>query len=112
MKRTYSKSASKDAWLRDQRRAANALVTFCEAHHCAGADYGQVVLCRNALNIGDISAAVSAYESVALGGNGCFNDWIPKGSDKNAVEYASSIFQALVERWSRLMRLSVVAHDA
>ena len=113
MKRGYTKPASPDTWLRLQLHAANALVRFCDEHQYGGPSLERVRSCRNALEVSDIAAAVSAYRMVPLGGNGCFNDWQPSQlTDNDAFEYALAIFQALVERWSRLMSLSVAVYDA
>ena len=102
-------TSAPDTWLTEQRRAANALVRFCEQHQYTGPHHNKVLLCRDSLNAGNILAAVTAYKNVPLGGNGCFNDWWPRSSDAGSFEYELATFQALVERWSRLMSLSVSA---
>ena len=106
-------TAAPDAWLRLQLEATQALVTFCEQHKVRDPGWEAVLACNAALKAKDIKAAVEEFRMVPLGGNGCFNDWqlgvvIPN----ETPDYALAMFQALVERWSRLMSLSVEAYGA
>jgi len=60
------------------------------------------------LESGETSSAVKSYKEVPLGGNGCFNDWIPPVVyEHETKEYVWAIFEALVSQWSILMRLSL-----
>ena len=99
--------AQLDTLLEKQRHAADALVRFCDLHGVRDPGIEHVRACREALQAGDIVAAVSSYKLVPLGGNGCFNDWQP--GDIPDHEHVLATFRALVERWSRVMHLSVDA---
>lgn len=87
----------------EQRLSATALVKFCDLHGVDEPGIASLRLCCRALETGDVSAAVTAFQQVPLGGNGCFNDWQP--SDVANFDYELGTFRALVERWARLMRL-------
>jgi hypothetical protein len=64
------------------------------------------------LECGDLGAALEAYKKIPLGGMGCFNDWLPPAvfSHEN-LEYAQTVFDALVTQWSLLMRLLLADRD-
>ena len=84
--------------------AASALVRFCNTHQIAEPGIELVRACHEALEAGDVQGALAAFEKVPQGGNGCFNDWQPTDSPDFAYDLA--VFQALVERWARLMRVT------
>ncbi|MFC1757480.1 hypothetical protein ACFL2H_01765 [Planctomycetota bacterium] len=95
-----------DTYIREQLRATKSRVKFCEQHERP--NVGGVRNCMEALERGDMRAAVDAYNSVPLGGNGCFNDWFPPVVyDHEDGDYVWAVSDALTERWSRLMQLSV-----
>ncbi|TAK93999.1 MAG: hypothetical protein EPO07_17375 [Verrucomicrobia bacterium] len=90
-----------------QAQSTKALIAFCEKHDQGGPRVDSLRECLKALEARDIREAIKHYRAVPLGGMGCFNDWWPKaGCEHETDEYACAVFDALVERWSRLMRLS------
>lgn len=90
-----------------QAQTTKALVVFCEKREYGGPRLDALRECLRALEARDIGEALKHYHAVSLGGMGCFNDWWPKaGCEHETDEYACAVFDALVERWSRLMKLS------
>jgi hypothetical protein len=91
-----------------QAESTKALIKFCEGHdHVGGPHVESLRQCLKALEGRDIREAVKHFRNIPLGGMGCFNDWWPRaGCEHETDEYACAVFDALVERWSRLMRLS------
>ena len=72
------------------------------------ANINAVRSCLVALEREDIRAAIDQFQRIALGGMGCFNDWFPPVIfEHETPEYTSAVFDALVTRWSFLMRLSL-----
>jgi hypothetical protein len=104
-----------DVSQRDLVGSTRALLMFCRSHdRASGLD--NIENCLKALEQDDFNSAYQWYKRVPLGGMGCFNDWFPPpmlpGEDG---EYVSTVFDALCERWSRLMKmaageLEVVTH--
>ena len=93
-----------------QLRATRALLKFCEEHDYSEVGLAPVRECLAALQRKDIEQAVASYRLVPLGGNGCFNDWFPPVVFPHEDgDYSWAVFDALVERWSRLMSLSTNA---
>ena len=107
------KESPPTAWLESQLSATNALVKFCEEHKYKDERMVYLKACQKALESEAINMAVEEYKKIPLGGNGCFNDWWPESVFEHETEqYVEAVFQALVERWSRLMHLSVEALNA
>ena len=107
------KKSSPTTWLEAQLSATNALVKFCEEHKYKDERMVNLVACQKALESKAINKAVEEYKKIPLGGNGCFNDWWPDSVYEYETEqYVEAVFQALVERWSRLMHLSAEALNA
>ncbi|MCU7845076.1 MAG: hypothetical protein KZQ93_14700 [Candidatus Thiodiazotropha sp. (ex Monitilora ramsayi)] len=105
MHKKYMKHSSSTAWLDSQLRATNALVKFCEEHDYKDERMSHLKACLKALETKAINKAVEEYRKIPLGGNGCFNDWWPDSVyEHETEEYVEAVFQALIERWSRLMK--------
>lgn len=110
MRKKYQQQSSPTAWLDFQLTATNALVKFCEEHSYEDERMTYLIACKKALKSKAINKAVEEYKKIPLGGNGCFNDWWPDSVyEHETEEYVKAVFQALIERWSRLMHLSVEA---
>lgn len=91
-----------------QKSATEALLKFCKEHSYDVDSLEPIRLCLEALKKSDVESAVNYYQKVPLGGYGCFNDWLPPVVYENETEsYVSAVFEALVTRWSILMRLSL-----
>jgi hypothetical protein len=113
MRKKYMKQSSPTAWLEVQLKATNALLKFCQEHNYKDPRMVHLEACKNALAEKKINMAIEEYKNIPLGGNGCFNDWWPEPVYKHETdEFAEAVFQALTERWSRLMSLSVEASNA
>ena len=107
------KTSSPTAWLDAQLSATNALLKFCVEHNYKDENMSNLKACQNALETRQINKAVEEYKKIPLGGNGCFNDWRPDTVyDHETEQYIEAVFKALIERWSRLMHLSVEALNA
>ncbi|WP_139203186.1 hypothetical protein [Amphritea atlantica] len=107
------KQSSPTAWLEVQLKATNALLKFCQEHNYKDPRMVHLEACKNALAEKKINMAIEEYKNIPLGGNGCFNDWWPEPVYEHETdEFAEAVFQALTERWSRLMSLSVEASNA
>ena len=107
----YSKQREKEPYsthhVIPQSRAANALLKFCKEHNYQSEYLIEIESCVNALESKSIRKAVMSFKKVPLGGNGCFNDWWPPVVYPHETkEYVWAEFEALVERWARLMSLS------
>lgn len=99
---------STDAHIHVQLPAARALLKFCVDHKYGSRHLADIRQCIAALEARDMDAAVKAFESVPLGGNGCFNDWYPPAVfEHEDRDYVSTVFEALVSNWSLMMSLSV-----
>ena len=108
MHKKYMKKSSSTAWLELQLRATNALVKFCEEHDYKDERMHYLKSCQKALELKEIDKAIEEFKKIPLGGNGCFNDWSPNAVYEHETnEYVEAVFQALMERWNRLMNLSV-----
>lgn len=94
-------------YLLQQTAATKALVKFCEDHGYVSTYVDSLRKCLAALDEKDIASAVKHFRDVPLGRMGCFDDWFPRAAGKHeSDEYACAVFEALVERWHRLMSLS------
>jgi|SRR5471030_969063 len=92
-------------WIREQILATEALLKFiCD--HDAMPDLN-LQKCLDALRVADIDSAVSHAQLVKPHGMGGITDWWPPVKYDNEDErYVSSVLQALVNEWCRLMALS------
>ena len=95
-------------WLNEQRKATQALLQFClERERERGLYVDSIRDCLAALERKDIDAAMHSFRCVTLGGNGCFNDWFPPPIHPGETpEYVQTVFEALINHWNNLMRLS------
>ena len=83
-------------------RATRALDKFCREHHGTGGIRPIV----NALEKEDFEAAFSLFSSLPPGPKG-WADWFPPVVyEHEDGDYVWAVFDALVERWYRLMRLA------
>ena len=86
----------------EQTRAAAALVKFIRDH--AGQPDPDLVACLVALERGDSAEALRKAAQVKPHGMGGLTDWWPPAKFPNEDEqYVSSVLQALVNEWCRLM---------
>ena len=84
-------------------QAARALLKFCEDHQ---RPYPLLNDCIAALETGDRLATTRAMSKIPFGGMGTFNDWIPPVVFEHETgDYVWTVFEALTERWYRLMKL-------
>jgi hypothetical protein len=83
--------------------ATRALLKFCQEHQGVAAN--AVQLCLQALESGNYAESKKTFKAIHFGANGSF-DWFPPVvfSNENAV-YVQAVYDALVERWHRLMTL-------
>jgi hypothetical protein len=94
-------------YMSQQTSATKALIKFCEDHGYVSAYVDTLRKCLVALEEKDLATAVSHFRNVPLGRMGCFDDWWPKAAGNHETdEYACAVFEALTERWFRLMNLS------
>lgn len=84
------------------RRATRALLKFCDDHGNTLAAVRDIRECLTALDAGDRSNAIAAFKRVPMGKEG-FGDWWPPVKGAETEEYSWAVFEALVERWHRLM---------
>jgi hypothetical protein len=95
-------------WIDHQKTATKALLKFCEDHSICGIYLEALRQCLAALQAKDIESAVHHYRSIPFGNMGCFDDWNPQPVFEHETgEYTCELFQALTERWQRLMKLSL-----
>lgn len=86
-------------------RVTRALLKFCRDHRYPESGLSAIQACEAALSADDFSTAVKHFETVRLGGMGCFNDWFPPiVFEHEDIDYVWVLFDALLERWVRLMR--------
>jgi hypothetical protein len=95
-------------WLREQTRAARALVKFISDHQGQlDADLG---FCLAALEAKNMEQAVHHARRVKPAGMGGITDWFPPVMFANEnEEYVTEVLVALVNHWARLMSLSFKA---
>jgi hypothetical protein len=86
-----------------EARATRALLKFCADHESTHPAIGDIRACLAALEAGEKSNAVAAYNRVPLGKDGFGDWWPPSMSPQEGDEYAWAVFEALGERWYRLM---------
>ena len=88
-----------------EQRATRALLKFCADHGYTHSALAEVQASLAALEVGEKSNAVAAVKRIWMGKEG-FDDWWPQAaSPAETEEYAGAVFEALVERWHRLMKL-------
>lgn len=101
LKPNYYRNVGVDSML----AATRALLKFCREHGYPEGGLVHVRGCAEALATNDFRAAVEHFRAVPLGGMGCFNDWFPNVVYPHETgEFVSVEFDALLERWCRLMR--------
>ena len=84
-------------------RAIRALLKFCDDHGNTVTAIQDLRLCLAALEVGEKSNAVAAFRRVPMCKDG-FGDWFPPAvGPMETEEYSWAVFEALVERWHRLM---------
>ncbi len=98
----------KEQYIDWQRKVTRALLKFCEDHNYPSLGLTEIQECLKALERSDIETAVESYRKVPLGGRmGYFDDWLPPVVfPRETAGYAQIIFQALVNEWDRVMKLS------
>lgn len=91
-----------------QRKVTRALLKFCEDHNYPSSGLTEIRECLKALERSDLKSAVESYRSVPLGGRmGYFDDWLPPVVvPRETAEYVQIVFQALLNEWARVMKLS------
>ncbi len=86
-----------------EARAARALLKFCADHGNDSPAVKNLKQCLAALESGESSNAVAAFKRIPMGKDG-FGDWWPPAVGPNETEeHAWAVFEALFERWRRLM---------
>jgi hypothetical protein len=91
--------------LRNQLRAARALVKFIEEHK--GKPDAELKACLAALERKDLGAAVRHARNVKIAGRGSITDWFPPTVyPHESEEYVWTELEALAHHWWRLMNLS------
>jgi hypothetical protein len=88
-------------------RTTRALLKFCRDHQYPECGMVNIQCCLDALQHQDIGAAMRHFKAVPRGGMGTFDDWFPPVVFAHEdADYVWAVFEALVERWSRLMILA------
>lgn len=88
-----------------ERRATRALLKFCADHGCTHSALADIRASLGALEAGEKSNAVAAVKRIWMGKEGFGDWWPPAASPSETEEHAWAVFEALVERWYRLMML-------
>src|SRR2546423_12890857 len=83
--------------------ATRALLKFCIDHNCEDPSLVHIRDCLSALETGERSNATESYKKVYLGKDGFGDWWPPVTAPSESEEYVTVVFNALVERWHRLM---------
>jgi hypothetical protein len=91
-----------------QRKVTRTLVSFCENHGYPPLGLTEIRECLKALERGDVETAIEFYRKVPLGGRmGYFDDWFPPVVYPHETpEHNQVLFQALLNEWDRVMKLS------
>src|SRR5688572_11115633 len=88
-----------------QTQATRSLLKFCVDHGSTSSFVDDIRACLAALELGEKSNAIAAFNRVRMGPHG-FDDWFPPAvAPSEDGEYAFVVFDSLVERWTRLMNL-------
>ena len=89
-----------------QKDTTRSLIKFCSERGNDTAPVRSLDLCLQALEAGQVDAALSHYKNVPLGGMGCFNDWLPPPVQEGEThQTAFATFESLVTEWAMSMRL-------
>jgi hypothetical protein len=89
-----------------QKQATEALLKFCEDHGHFESYLAILRECLSALESRDATKAFESFKKIPRGPNS-FADWYPPVVYPHEnVDYVTATFQALVERWDRVMSLS------
>ena len=84
-------------------RATGALLKFCDDHKSTDPSVQDVRSCLAALEAGEKTNAIASFRRVRMGKEG-FNEWWPPAVLASETdEHVWAVFEALVERWCRLM---------
>jgi hypothetical protein len=90
----------------NQVLATRVLIKFCEDHEYNTSMMTNLESCLKALQRNEIERAIKAYQSVPLGGMGCFNDRIPQPKFKNETSQSvDDLFIVLTSYWSLSMKI-------
>ncbi|MGB7157842.1 MAG: hypothetical protein WBD40_07235 [Tepidisphaeraceae bacterium] len=82
-----------------------ALVKFRLEHGYPAAGLADVIACNDAIEARDVRKALKHFRSIAFGGMGTFNDWLPSVAyEHEDADYCWAIGVALFDRWYRLMK--------
>jgi hypothetical protein len=86
-------------------QSTRALLIFCHCHDDTRVVHlGELEKCLTALNVGDFKTAHEHFKNIPFGGMGGFSDWWPPAVyPAEDPEYVGTVFDALCERWGRLM---------
>jgi hypothetical protein len=99
--------------VRTQIQATRAILKFCVDHHDdRQVPIGHIRDCLNAIEGGKLRAAVDGYRRISWGPYGFSDWWPPVIFEHEDKEYVCEVFQALCERWHRLMELLCQKHRA
>jgi hypothetical protein len=88
-----------------QLSASRALLHFCGQHQMSGVYVDALARCAEALERGDLRAALAARAEVHLGKDG-FNDLPVLAVPGESLAYANTVFRALTAYWATMMSLS------
>lgn len=90
-----------------QKGLTRTLLKFCQDHNYPDIGLTEVRECLEFLELGDLRAAVRAYQTVPLGGRmGYFDEWVPPVVfGHETPEYTHFVFAALVAQWSAVMEV-------
>jgi hypothetical protein len=86
--------------------ATRSLLKFCVDHNCRDPALADIRACLAALEAGERTNAIAAFKKVPLGKDGFGDWWPPVTLPSENEEYVTVVFEALVERWHRLMENS------
>ena len=97
-----------NVYVKIQIKATRALIKFCVDHKYNTTWLNDLNACLTSLEQNEMKTAYDIYAKIPLGGNGCFNDWFPNVVfEHENREYVSSVFEALTDRWSNLMKMTL-----
>jgi len=87
-----------------QAATLRTLIKFFEDHQSPVSAESLLRKCLVALEAGEKSSAITAYERIARGGNGSIGDWIPPvACNCETGESVSITFMCLLGAWQRQM---------
>src|SRR5258708_2722670 len=85
------------------QRATRALLKFCEEHNCDDPAMVHIRACLSALEASERRNAIEAYQNIRWDKEGFGDWWPPVVFPSENEEYVTDVFNALTERWHRLM---------